>query len=84
MASKDTGFHPSDPDWTRGRAAAVADADALARRQSSMGRAVAMREPARLGQEWDANYEAQIEGQPAVALFLADMAALIAIEEGKG
>lgn len=26
MASKDTGFHSSDPDWTRGRAQAVADA----------------------------------------------------------
>jgi hypothetical protein len=54
MASKDTGFHPSDPDWTRGRAAAVADAEALARRQISMRREVAMRELARLGQEYDA------------------------------
>ena len=53
MASKDTGFHPSDPDWTRGRSAAVADAEALARRQISMKREVAMRELARLGQEFD-------------------------------
>ena len=34
--------------------------------------------------KWAANYEAHVEGNPAVALFLADMAALIAIEEGKG
>ena len=54
MASKDTGFHPSDADWTRGRSAAVADAEALARRQISMKREVAMRELARLGQEFDA------------------------------
>lgn len=33
MASKDTGFHLTDPDWTRGRAIALADADAIARRQ---------------------------------------------------
>ena len=43
MASKDTGFHPSDPDWTRGRAQAVADAEATARRQISMTREVALR-----------------------------------------
>ncbi len=54
MASKDTGFHPSDPDWTRGRGAAAAEADALARRQINMRREVAMRELARLGQEFDA------------------------------
>lgn len=54
MASKDTGFHPSDPDWTRGRAQAIADADSLARRQIAMRREVAMRELARLGQEFDA------------------------------
>lgn len=54
MASKDSGFHPSDADWTRGRAQAVAEADSLARRQISMRREVAMRELARLGQEYDA------------------------------
>ncbi len=42
MASKDTGFHPSDPDWTRGRAQAVADAEAIARRQIGMTRRVAL------------------------------------------
>lgn len=40
MASKDTGFHPSDPDWTRGRAQAVADAEAIARRQAGMARSI--------------------------------------------
>ena len=40
MASKDTGFHPTDPDWTRGRAIALADADAIARRQIGMARTV--------------------------------------------
>jgi len=30
-SKKDTGFHPHDPDWTRGRARALADADAAAR-----------------------------------------------------
>jgi len=54
MVSKDTGFHPSDPDWTRGRTIAISDADALARRQISMRREVAMRELARLGQAYDA------------------------------
>lgn len=54
MASKGTGFHPSDPDWTRGRASAVAEADALARRQISMSREIALRKLARLGQEFDA------------------------------
>ena len=64
MASKDTGFHPSDPDWTRGRSAAVADADVLARRQISMRREVAMRELARLGQEFDAAPAALQEPTP--------------------
>lgn len=54
MASKDTGFHPSDPDWTRGRSQAVADAEAIARRQISMTREVALTTIARLGQDWDA------------------------------
>lgn len=44
MASKDTGFHSSDPDWTRGRAQAVADAEAIARRQINMARKVALAE----------------------------------------
>ncbi len=43
MASKETGFHPLDPDWTRGRAIAVTDADALARRQISMTRPMTIR-----------------------------------------
>jgi len=42
MASKDTGFHPSDADWTRGREQAVADANALARRQIGLTRNVAL------------------------------------------
>ena len=42
MASKDTGFHPSDPDWTRGRAQALADAEAFARRQIGLTRRVAL------------------------------------------
>jgi len=44
MASKDTGFHPSDPDWTRGRAQAVSDAEAIARRLISMTRKVSLSE----------------------------------------
>jgi hypothetical protein len=40
MAPKDTGFHPSDADWTRGREQAIADANALARRQIGMMRKV--------------------------------------------
>jgi len=42
MASKDTGFHPQDGDWTRGRDRAVADAESIARRQVSMARGVAL------------------------------------------
>ena len=42
MASKDTGFHPSDPDWTRGRQQAIADAEATARRQIGMAREVTL------------------------------------------
>lgn len=42
MASKDTGFHPSDADWTRGRAQAVAEAEAIARRQIGLARKVKM------------------------------------------
>lgn len=40
MASKDTGFHAQDADWTRGRAQAVADAEALARMQIGVTRKV--------------------------------------------
>jgi hypothetical protein len=40
MASKGSGFHPSDPDYTRGRGIALADAEATARRQMNMTRAV--------------------------------------------
>jgi len=46
MASKGTGFHPPDADWTRGRAQATADADALARRQIGLTRKVALSAPA--------------------------------------
>jgi hypothetical protein len=40
MASKDTGFHPHDADWTRGRVQALADAEAVARRQIGLARTV--------------------------------------------
>ncbi len=43
MASRDTGFHPSDADWTRGREQAVADANAIARRQIGMARKVTLK-----------------------------------------
>lgn len=39
MASKGTGFHSQDADWTRGRAQYVADAEAIARRDTWRGRA---------------------------------------------
>lgn len=39
---RDTGFHPSDPDWTRGRGQYVADAEAIARMQMGMTRKVAL------------------------------------------
>lgn len=45
MASKDTGFHSSDADWTRGRAQAVADAEAIARQQIGMTRKVVLAAP---------------------------------------
>jgi hypothetical protein len=45
MASKHTGFHPSDADWTRGRALAIADAESIARRQVSLQRKVALTRP---------------------------------------
>lgn len=43
MASKDTGFHPQDADWTRGRAQAIADAESIARRQMGMTRTVTLK-----------------------------------------
>jgi hypothetical protein len=42
MASKGTGFHPHDADWTRGRAVALAQAEAIIRQQVSMTRAVTL------------------------------------------
>ncbi len=42
MASKNTGFHPHDADWTRGRALAVSDAEATARRQAGLARPVSL------------------------------------------
>lgn len=42
MASKNTGFHPSDADWTRGREQALADAESIARRQVGLSRGVAI------------------------------------------
>jgi len=62
MVSKDTGFHPSDPDWTRGRSIAASEAEALVRRQISMSREIALRELARLGQEFDAAPAALAKG----------------------
>lgn len=41
-AKRDTGFHPLDPDWTRGRGQYVADAEAIARMQMGMTRRVAL------------------------------------------
>lgn len=40
MLNKDTGFHRIDPDWTRGREIAVAEAEAIQRRQNNMARSV--------------------------------------------
>lgn len=40
MASKHTGFHPQDADWTRGREQAIADAESTARRQMGLTRKV--------------------------------------------
>ena len=42
MASKNTGFHPLDADFTRGRAEALADADAVARRMDGLARKVVL------------------------------------------
>ncbi len=51
MASKDTGFHPSDPDWTRGRAQAIGHAETIARRQIGMMRKVTLAQPSTEGGE---------------------------------
>lgn len=42
MGAKGTGFHPSDADWTQGRAQAVADAESIARTQIAMTRKVGL------------------------------------------
>lgn len=45
MASKSTGFHPLDPDWTRGRAIAISQAEAVCRMQAGMKREVHLTQP---------------------------------------
>lgn len=42
MASKGTGFHHLDADWTHGREQAVSDAEAIARRQIGTARKVSL------------------------------------------
>lgn len=42
MASRHTGFHPSDADWTRGREQALAEANSIARRQDGLARVVSI------------------------------------------
>jgi hypothetical protein len=42
MASKGTGFHQLDADWTKGRAQAISDAEDIARRQVAMTRKITM------------------------------------------
>ena len=42
MASKNTGLHPIDADFTRGRAEAIADADAVARRMDGLERRISL------------------------------------------
>lgn len=42
MAYRRTGFHHTDADFTQGRAKALADAEALVRRQYGLSRAVKM------------------------------------------
>lgn len=41
---RDTGFHPSDPDWTRGRAQYISEAEGIARMQMGMTRKVTMKQ----------------------------------------
>lgn len=50
MTDRNTGFHTSDADWTRGRALAVADAEALARRQIGLARKVTISKQTEGGQ----------------------------------
>lgn len=38
MADRDTGFHPLDADWTRGRAIAIGKANAHARKEIAIAR----------------------------------------------
>lgn len=42
MASRNTGFHPSDADWTRGREQALAEANSIARRQDGLARVMSI------------------------------------------
>ena len=42
MPPKDTGFHPHDADLTRGRALAVSEAEATARRHEGLARPVTL------------------------------------------
>lgn len=41
--NKDTGFHPHDADWTRGRGIAISQADGIARMQAGFARKAVMR-----------------------------------------
>lgn len=49
MASKGTGFHPLDADYTQGRAKALADAGALVRRTDGLARKVSLAALAKIG-----------------------------------
>lgn len=50
---KGTGFHPGDPDWTRGREAALDEAEVIARRGMGMARKVTVRSAALSPQQED-------------------------------
>jgi len=50
MASKGTGFHPLDADYTQGRAKALADAEALVRRTDGLARKVSLAALAKIGE----------------------------------
>lgn len=41
-AARDTGYHPLDPDWTRGRERALEEAETIVRRQIGLERTVKM------------------------------------------
>ncbi len=43
MASRDTGFHPADADWTRGRGLALSEAAAIVRKEEGLARKVTMK-----------------------------------------